>query len=74
MGSCRLCGMTWEAAWLKARPFVDDPSIDTCAWCQLLRAAWRGKNIPVIQYWSNRFVSVARAQSLGEVIDIERIS
>ena len=69
MGECRYCGLEWEASLVR-----DESYVDTCAWCQALRAAWRLKNLKEILYWSNRYVSVVRAQSIGEVIDIERTS
>lgn len=66
MGTCQYCGMEWEAS------IGDESHIDTCAWCQVLRIAWRQKDVATILYWSNRMVSVVRAMSNGEVIDIDR--
>jgi len=67
MGTCRFCGIEWEASLVR-----DESYIDTCAWCQVLRIAWREKDVKEIRFWSKRFVSVARQKSKGEVIDIER--
>jgi hypothetical protein len=69
MGSCRFCGMEWEASLIK-----DDSYIDTCAWCQVLRVAWRQKDVKEILYWSKRFVTAAKDRSIEEVIDIEKLN
>lgn len=59
MGQCKHCGLEWEKAWRKDNPFVDDPTIDVCAYCQAMIDAWRTKNKAEIRYWTRRYIRMA---------------